>query len=73
VYCWDGHDNAQRAEETGVGRRLDRNDWTDTELAAAVMGLLSDRKMRARLKKNAQRMAKTPGPEVAAEAILKLL
>ena len=23
-YCWDGHDNARRAGETGVGRRLDR-------------------------------------------------
>jgi len=72
-YCWDGHDNAQRAVETGVGRRLDRNAWTDEELAAAVTGLLSDRKMRARLAKNAERMAKAPGPEAAAEAILKLL
>jgi MGT family glycosyltransferase len=72
-YCWDGHDNAQRAEETGVGKRLDRNGWTDAELEAAVTGLLNDRKMRARLVKNAEKMAKTPGPEVAAEAILRLL
>ena len=27
-YCWDGHDNAQRAAETGVGLRLDRAAWT---------------------------------------------
>ncbi len=30
-YCWDGHDNAQRAVETGVGLRLDRASWKPDE------------------------------------------
>ncbi len=31
-YCWDGHDNAMRAEMTGTGRRLRRSDWTEEDL-----------------------------------------
>ncbi|MGO4840246.1 glycosyltransferase, partial [Rhizobiaceae sp. 2RAB30] len=31
-YCWDGHDNALRAEETSVGRRLHRTGWTNAQL-----------------------------------------
>ena len=72
-YCWDGHDNALRAEETGVGRRLHRDDWSPGELGGAVLGLLNDREMRDRLQSNATRMAATPGKEHAADAILALL
>lgn len=72
-YCWDGHDNAQRAEETGVGRRLDRDGWTPGELAAVILGLLGDSAMRERLRANARRMAEAPGSQRAAEAILGLL
>ena len=32
-YCWDGHDNARRAGETGVGRHLDRANWTPSSSA----------------------------------------
>lgn len=72
-YCWDGHDNAQRAEETGTGLRLDRAGWGPRQLSDAVTGLLGDREMRARLKENAERMATAPGTERAAEAILALI
>lgn len=72
-YCWDGHDNARRAEETGVGRRLDRSNWTDAQLAGAIADLLADRPMRERLMENARRMAEAPGAERAAEAILALV
>ena len=41
-YCWDGHDNAQRAVETGVGLRLDRASWTPAELSSAIASLLGD-------------------------------
>lgn len=68
-YCWDGHDNAARAAETGVGRRLDRYDWRDEDLVAAIEGLLDDRDMHARLKANAAGMRKAAGATRAAEAI----
>ncbi|MCY1126486.1 glycosyltransferase [Frigidibacter sp. RF13] len=70
-YCWDGHDNATRAEETGTGRRLNRADWTAASLSAAIRGLLSDDAMRARLKANARQMKAAPGVETAATLILK--
>jgi MGT family glycosyltransferase len=69
-YCWDGHDNARRAEETGVGRRLDRSAWTDRQLADAVLALLEDRTMRDRLEANTALMAEQPGTDRAADAIL---
>lgn len=71
-YCWDGHDNARRAAETGTGRRIDRASWTPDELASAVTGLLADQAMRGRLQANAAIMAQAPGPAVAAEAILRV-
>ncbi|WP_428832819.1 nucleotide disphospho-sugar-binding domain-containing protein [Pseudaminobacter soli (ex Li et al. 2025)] len=72
-YCWDGHDNAQRAEETGVGRHLSRDGWTEEVLERTILGLLADDAMRARLAENAADMASRPGTEMAAEAILSLL
>ncbi len=71
-YCWDGHDNARRAQETGVGRRLDRSTWTAAQLSQAIMDLLFDRPLRERLAANALTMQRTPGPGRAAEAILAL-
>lgn len=71
-YCWDGHDNAARATETGVGRRLDRYGWSNTELAAAIEGLLGDSGMHARLKANAVKMHKAAGVTRAAEEIVRV-
>lgn len=72
-YCWDGHDNARRAEETGVGNHIGRDGWTEGVLERAILGLLADDAMRARLKDNAAQMALKPGTDVAAEAILSLI
>ena len=72
-YCWDGHDNALRAEECQVGRRLDRNDWTPEKLGSAINALLADGAMHERLRANARRMAGAPGSERAADAILGLM
>jgi MGT family glycosyltransferase len=72
-YCWDGHDNAQRAVETGVGVRLDRDSWTPQDLASKISSLLGDEKMRKRLQANAAAMAQKPGTEVASDAILDLV
>lgn len=71
-YCWDGHDNARRAEETGVGLHLDRYGWSENELASAITSLMDDAAMRARLKDNAISMQKAAGVKRAAEAILKV-
>lgn len=71
-YCWDGHDNAVRAGETGVGRRLDRYGWSEDELAATIVDLLGDRPMRERLKKNADMMRKAAGATRAAEEIVRV-
>ena len=72
-YCWDGHDNAQRAVETGVGLRLDRATWTPAELTSAIASLLGDKAMRRRLVANAARMAAAPGAQRAVDAILALV
>jgi MGT family glycosyltransferase len=72
-YCWDGHDNARRAQEAGVGRRIDRADWTPQQLGETLLSLLADASMRRRLAENAARMAGQPGPQVAAAAILDRL
>ncbi|MCM2472371.1 glycosyltransferase [Rhizobium sp. CG5] len=72
-YCWDGHDNARRAEETGVGRMLDRYNWSPDQLAGVIGALLSDHVMQARLQDNAQTMQAFAGTTRAAEAILTLI
>jgi MGT family glycosyltransferase len=72
-YCWDGHDNAERAVETGVGSRLDRASWTPAGLTSAIASLLGDRPMRKRLQANAAKMATAPGTARAADAVLDLV
>ena len=71
-YCWDGHDNARRAQETGVGRLLPRYDWQPADLSGAIRALLEDRAMQERLKANALQMQAHAGARLAAEKILDL-
>ena len=68
-YVWDGHDNATRVHETGHGLKLDRYAWTDEELQVAIMTLLNDKKMRARLRKTSKTMRSRHGPTKAARVI----
>lgn len=70
-YCWDGHDNAARAEETGTGRRLHRATWTEASLSASIAALLSDGAMRERLSRNARAMQARPGVDEAARLCLE--
>lgn len=70
-YCWDGHDNATRAEETGVGQKLARYDWKPSELSGAISGLIKDTAMSTRLKLNATGMQAAAGVTHAAEEILR--
>ncbi|MBR0557501.1 glycosyltransferase [Ciceribacter sp. L1K23] len=71
-YCWDGHDNARRAEETGVGLSLGRYDWDEAALGTAICKLLKDVPMRERLKANAALMQQAEGTKKAATSIMGL-
>ena len=72
-YVWDGHDNATRVHETGHGIKMHRANWTTEELKTALMGILQDKEMAARLAKTSAQMQASPGPEKAATLIAKLL
>ena len=72
-YCWDGHDNAARAAETGVGQALHRWDMSDADLARAITDLLGDSAMRDRLRANARQMQQADHVALAARRILGVL
>ena len=72
-YCWDGHDNAARAAETGVGQALHRWDMSDADLARAITDLLGDSAMRDRLRANARQMQQADHVALAARRILEVL
>ncbi|RIA31910.1 MGT family glycosyltransferase [Ectopseudomonas oleovorans] len=71
-YCWDGHDNARRAEEVGVGRYLPRFAEPLSALPEAIAELLTDNTMQQRLADARNAMQASHGTEVAARAILGL-
>ncbi len=68
-YVWDGHDNATRVQETGHGFKMNRYDWTEAELSGKVTAMLTDRKMKARLKATSKSMRARHGPTKAARVI----
>lgn len=71
-YCWDGHDNARRAEEVGVGRYLPRFADPLAALPGAIVQLLGDHAMQQRLQQASAQMQASRGTEMAARAILQL-
>jgi MGT family glycosyltransferase len=71
-YVWDGHDNATRVQETGHGFKLDRYNWSEDELQQKIMAMLTDKKMKAKLKKTSKKMRSQHGPTKAAKIIGKL-
>ncbi|HET7121528.1 MAG TPA: nucleotide disphospho-sugar-binding domain-containing protein [Solirubrobacterales bacterium] len=66
---WDQHDNAQRIDETGFGRRLDTYRHSAEELTEAIGGLLGDRELAERLERTSSRLQQAPGTERAADLI----
>jgi MGT family glycosyltransferase len=72
-YVWDGHDNATRVQETGHGFKLDRYNWSDGELEAKIIAMLTDKEMKAKLKKTSKSMRTQHGPTKAAKVIDGLL
>ena len=68
-YVWDGHDNAQRVEETGHGLHLHRNHWSEDELARCIDQLLNDEAMKSKLATTSMHMQARHGPSRAAEIL----
>ncbi len=68
-YVWDGHDNATRVEETGHGFKMDRYDWTEEDMSDKIMTMITDKNMKARLKKTSAAMRAQHGPTKAAKVI----
>ena len=69
---WDQHDNAQRADELGLGRRLPTYDWEPAQLRQAIDDLLDDRPSRARLERIAAQIQAADGRTRAADLIESL-
>lgn len=69
-YCWDGHDNAQRVSELGLGAKLPRYDWTGPDLLAAIRNLLGDAAMKRRLTRLSRDLAAADSRRRAADLIL---
>jgi MGT family glycosyltransferase len=72
-YCWDGHDNAQRAVATGVGHSMHRSAWEPEDLRGAIEALLGDRSLASRLAGISARMKADPGTTRAAQSILEVI
>ena len=69
---WDQYDNAQRADELGLGVRLATYTFEDEELTVAIDRLLSDRTLSGRLGAMSARLRAHPGTVTAADAIERL-
>jgi len=72
-FVWDGHDNAQRMNDTGHGIGMHRYEWTDDELLGNIERLLTDSAIRARLKQTSDYMQAHDGRQEAARRIDALL
>lgn len=72
-YCWDGHDNATRIEDTGYGHKLPRYDWTAETLEKAITSCLTNDEMHKRLSKIKRHMQSAQGSVKAANTIDNIL
>ena len=66
---WDQVDNAQRVDETGIGRRLPTYAFADDELTGAIDTLLADRGLADRLAAMSARVKRSSGTHRAAGLI----
>jgi UDP:flavonoid glycosyltransferase YjiC (YdhE family) len=66
---WDQVDNAQRVDETGLGRRLATYDFRDEELTDAIDELLADTSLNRRLVAMSRRIKAADGTVRAADLI----
>jgi len=70
---WDQHDNAQRMQELGLGRRLDTYEHEPAELIEAIETLLADPLLPGRLSGISARLQAEPGTVKAASLIEALI
>jgi MGT family glycosyltransferase len=70
---WDQHDNAQRMQELGLGRRLDTYEHEPAELIDAIEPLLADPMLPGRLSAISARLQADPGTVKAAGLIEALV
>jgi UDP:flavonoid glycosyltransferase YjiC (YdhE family) len=66
---WDQHDNAQRVDELGLGRRLDTYGHEPEQLLDAVAALLAETGLAGRLARISARLQAEPGTVKAADLI----
>ena len=69
---WDQHDNAQRMDELGLGRRLDTYGHEPAQLVEAIDGLLAEAPLANRLGAISARLQTEPGTAKAADLIASL-
>jgi UDP:flavonoid glycosyltransferase YjiC (YdhE family) len=62
-----------RAEESGHGFKLDRYQWTESQLAEKLAACLNDEGMRQRLQRTSAQMQSRKGPADAAAILDKVL
>jgi MGT family glycosyltransferase len=72
-YCWDGHDNATRVQETSHGLKLARYDWSDDDLAGAIERVATDAAMAGKLAATSADMKAKDGRRKAARLLDDLL
>jgi UDP:flavonoid glycosyltransferase YjiC (YdhE family) len=68
-FVWDGHDNAQRVNDTVHGIGMHRYEWTDEELLGNIERLLKDPSIQDRLKRTSAHMQARDGRMTAARRI----
>jgi UDP:flavonoid glycosyltransferase YjiC (YdhE family) len=66
---WDQYDNAQRADELGLGVRLPTYEFEAEELTGAIDRLVSDSGLRRRLRSMSDRLRSRPGTVAGADRI----
>jgi UDP:flavonoid glycosyltransferase YjiC (YdhE family) len=69
---WDQYDNAQRVDETGLGRRLDTYRVGRDELVGAIDALLGDRPLQARMAAIGEQVRAENGVQHAAATIAEV-
>jgi MGT family glycosyltransferase len=69
---WDQYDNAQRIDETGVGRRLPTYQVGSDDLTAAIESSLRAPDLAGRLAATSSRLQSSPGTAEAAELLERL-
>jgi len=68
-FVWDGHDNAQRVNDTGHGIGMNRYEWTDEALLANIDTLLTSKTIRDNVRRTSDYMQQNDGRMRAAHAV----